>query len=150
MSDLKDALRPMLKLALTTSANHFQFYHNAAMKIEYPRIKALLLVLSETEEGLMARIEDMIATGVVDEVEEIMNVDDFDTPDATPFDLSRDDTDPRIYICNRALEQEIRGYTFYLTIAARAKSEVISHVFEYFAYVKTLQIEKIRRVCQTF
>ncbi len=140
----------MLRLALTTSANHFQFYHKAAMSVETPQVQALLNVLAESEEALMERIEDMIATGVVDEIEEVMAATDREMPDETPFDLIRNDTDPRIFVCNKALQQELKGYGFYLSIAARAKSEVISRVFEYFAYEKSKQIERIRRVCDSF
>ncbi len=143
------ALKPMLKLALASVGNHYHFYLNAANTVETTQVKALLMVLTESEEDLMEKIEDMMITGVVDEIQEVSSVD-IETPDSMPFDLTREDTDPRIYVCNRALEQEMKGYTFFLSIAARAKSEVISRVFEYFAYIKTQQIERIRRVCSTF
>ena len=49
-----------------------------------------------------------------------------------------------------ALKQEIKGYTFYLSIAARAKTELASRLFEYLAFIKSQQIDQIRKVCTTF
>ncbi len=149
MTETMNALKPMLKVAMATVGNHFHFYSRAADTVETPRVKALLMVLTESEEELLEKIEDMMLTGVVDEIQEISGLK-MDSPDAMPFDLTREDTDPRIYICNRALEQEIKAFTFFLSIASRAKSEVISRVFEYFAYVKSQQIQRIRNVCSTF
>ena len=149
MTESKNPLKSMLKIAMATVGNHYTFYSRAANTVQTAKVKALLMVLSETEENLMAKIEDMMITGVVDELQEV-SAADIDTPDAMPFDLAREDEDPRIYVCNRALEQELKAYTFFLSVAARAKNEVISRVFEYFAYVKTQQIERIRKVCETF
>lgn len=146
----KNPIRSMLTLALTTMANHYQYYDSIAAQAEIPEVKALLLILAETEGELLDRIRDMIATGIVEAVDEVAGIDEIPEPDATPFDLTRNDTDPRIFVCNKALEMELKGYTFFLTIAARAKSEVISRLFEYLAYIKVVQIERIRRVCSTF
>jgi len=88
---------------------------------------------------------------IVDALEALQQTEDRDElPDETPFDLTREDTDPRIFICNKALRKEVKGYTFYLAIAARATSRPISRLFEYLAHVKMLQIKKIRRACETF
>ena len=144
-------INQMLKLALTTAASHYQYYHSAAMNVETPDVKALLMVLAEVEDELMDLIGGMMATGIVDALEELQQTEDRDElPDETPFDLTREDTDPRIFICNKALRKEVKGYTFYLAIAARATSRPISRLFEYLAHVKLLQIKKIRRACETF
>ncbi len=149
MSRTKSQVEHMLNLALATSLNHYKFYADAAEAVENPKTKALLMVLAESEENLAEEIEDMIMTGILDAVEKAVQFDDESSPDETPFDLVRAETDPRIFICNKALQQEIKGYTFFLSIAARAKSEVISHLFQYFAHIKHEQIRKIRRVCGT-
>ena len=121
------------------------------MNVETPDVKALLMVLADVEDELMDLIGGMMATGIVDALEELEQTKDRDEiPDETPFDLTREDTDPRIFICNKALRKEVKGYTFYLAIAARAKSRPISRLFEYLANVKMLQIKKIRRACETF
>lgn len=141
----------MLKLALTTVANHYQYYHKASMAAETPEVKALLTVLAETESELMDKIKEMMRFGISTELQELSDSNLLDEePDATPFDLTREDTDPRIFVCNKALNHEIKGYTFFLSIAARAKSKVVSRLFEYFAYVKLVQIGRIRRICDTF
>jgi hypothetical protein len=93
----------------------------------------------------------MIVTGILDEIEAMGKVEvGDDPPDDTPFAPDRNDTDPRIFVCNKALEQEIKGYTFYLSIAARAKTELASRLFEYLAFIKQQQIDQIRKVCITF
>ena len=141
----------MLQIALTTVANHYQYYHKAAMGVEIPEVKALLTVLADTEAELMDKIKDMMRFGIGTELQELADSNLLDEePDATPFDLSREETDPRIFVCNKALDHEIKGYTFFLSIAARAKSRVVSRLFEYFAYVKMIQVERIRRICETF
>ncbi|MHA2262336.1 MAG: hypothetical protein ACXAEN_08110 [Candidatus Thorarchaeota archaeon] len=150
MSFENDPIKQMLRLALTTCADHYQFYHGASMRSELPDVKALLLILAETEGELIDRIREMLVTGVVGALDEISVLDEMPVPDQTPFDLARDETDPRIFICNRALRTELKSYTFFLSIAARAKSEVISRLFEYFTFIKVTQIERIRRVCDTF
>lgn len=141
----------MLKIALTTVANHYQYYHKAAMGVETPEVKALLTVLADTESELMDKIRDMMRFGIGTELQELSDSNLLDDePDATPFDLTREESDPRIFVCNKALDHEIKGYTFFLSIAARAKSKVVSRLFEYFAYVKMVQIGRIRRICGTF
>ncbi len=150
MSVHKKTLDNMLRLALTTTGSHYQYYHNAAMNIEHPKIKALLMVLAETESDLMEKINHMIATGVLDEIIELGDMGPLEDPDELPFDLTREDSDPRIYVCNKALQKELKGYGFFLSIAARAKAELISRIFEYLAHIKLEQIRRIRRVCETF
>ena len=151
MSVRKSPIHQMLNLALASAANHYQYYHNAAMNVETTEVKALLLVLADTEAELIDKIRDMMATGIVEEIQEVVELDDLeDLPDGTPFNLMRNDSDPRIFVCNKALDQEIKGYTYYLSIATRSKSRVVSHLFQYFAFVKKQQIKNIRRVCETF
>ena len=151
MSGGKNPVAHMLNLALASAADHYQYYHNAAMNVELPQVKALLLILSEVEGELIDKIRDMMATGIVEEIEEVAEFDiTQELPDETPFDLHREDTDPRIYICNRALEKELKALKFFISIAGRARSEVISRLFQYFAHVKLKQIRKIRRACGSF
>jgi hypothetical protein len=148
----------LLKLALTTTANQYDFYLKAANAAETPQVKALLMILAETEGELIERIRLMMTTGILDVVEEVANDNFFyEDPDPTPFGLDRTpfsesniDTDPRLYVCNRALEKEFEGFTFYKSISSRAKSELIHRVFDYLAFIKSRQIERIRRVCGTF
>ncbi|MFW9927596.1 MAG: hypothetical protein ACFFDM_12665, partial [Candidatus Thorarchaeota archaeon] len=61
----------LLKLALTTSANHYSFYLRAADAAETPQVKALLMVLAETEGDLIERIRLMMTTGILDAIEEV-------------------------------------------------------------------------------
>jgi hypothetical protein len=148
----------LLKMALTTTANQYDFYLKAANAAETPQVKALLMVLAETEGELIGRIRLMMTTGILDVVEEVAKESfSYDDPNATPFGMDRTpfaesniDTDPRLYVCNRALEKEFSGFTFYKSISARAKSELIRRVFEYLAFIKSEQIERIRKVCTTF
>ncbi|TFG29637.1 hypothetical protein EU527_15625 [Candidatus Thorarchaeota archaeon] len=147
----KNPLENLLNLALKMSQKHYEFYDKTANSAEVPQVKALLRVLADTEYDLIFEIQHMIATGVLDEIEAMGKVDVSDIPpDDTPFAPERNDTDPRIFVCNKALEQEIKGYTFYLSLATRAKSELVSRVFEYLAFIKSQQIDKIRKVCGTF
>jgi hypothetical protein len=147
----KNPLENLLNLALTMSKHHYEYYNETAENIETPKVKALLRVLADTERDLIAQIRHMMATGVLDEVEAMGKVEvSEDPPDDSPFAPDRNDTDPRIFVCNKALEQEIKGYTFYLSISVRAKSEIASRVFEYLAFIKSQQIERIRKVCTSF
>lgn len=147
----KNPLENLLKLALSMSTRHHEYYDETADSVETPQVKALLRVLADTERDLIIEIQDMIVTGVLDEIEEMGRVEvGSDPPNDTPFAPERNETDPRIFICNKALEQEVKGYTFYLSIAARAKSELVSRVFEYLAFIKSEQIERIRKVCESF
>ncbi|MGY5881550.1 MAG: hypothetical protein RTV31_14970 [Candidatus Thorarchaeota archaeon] len=148
----------MLKVALTTSANHYDFYLKAANAVSTPQVKALLMVLAETEGELIERIRLMMTTGILDQIEEVAS-EGFSTeePDPTPFGMDRTpfaasnpDTDPRFYVCNRALEMEFKGFSFFNSISNRAQSELMKRLYEYFAHIKSIQIEKIRKVCESF
>ena len=146
----KNPVEHMLNLALATATRHFEFYHNAAMQVETPEVKALLLILADSEGKMIEEIRDMIVTGILDEIEKVSEFDPTaNPPDDTPFSPERNDTDPRVFVCNKALQQEVKGYTFYLSIATRAKSEMVSRLFEYFAQIKAEQIQRIRKVCQS-
>jgi len=148
----------LLKLALTTAANQYDFYLKAADAAVTAQVKALLMVLADTEGELVDRIRLMMTTGILDVIEEVAkDTFSYEEPDPTPFGMDRTpfsrsnpETDPRLYVCNRALEKEFSGFTFYKSISSRAKSEVIRRLFEYFAYIKSEQIQRIRRVCSTF
>lgn len=147
----KNPLDPLLNMAMAMSTRHFEYYSNTAKEVQNPKIKALLLVLAETESELIAHIRHMMVTGILDEIEAMGKVEVGDEPiDDSPIAPERLDTDPRIFVCNKALEQELKGYTFYLSIAARAKTELASRLFEYLAFIKSQQIERIRKVCSTF
>ena len=148
----------MLRVASTTSANHYDFYLKAANAAATAQVKALLMVLAETEGDLIERIRLMMATGILDEIEEATSASfSIKEPDPTPFGMDRTpfatsnpDTDPRLYVCNRALEMEFKGFTFYTSIAHRAKSAITKKLYEYLAFIKSEQIAKIRKVCETF
>ncbi|MFW9962395.1 MAG: hypothetical protein ACFFCX_02450 [Candidatus Sifarchaeia archaeon] len=148
----------LLKLALTTAANQYDFYLKAADAASTPQVKALLMVLADTEGELVEKIRLMTSTGILDAIEEVAkDTFSYDEPDPTPFGMDRTpfaksnpDTDPRLYVCNKALEKEFSGFTFYRSISSRAKSEVIRRLFEYFASIKSQQITRIRRVCSSF
>jgi len=147
----KNPLDPLLNMAMAMSTRHYEYYSETAEQVQTPQVKALLLVLADTERDLIAHIRHMMVTGVLDEIEAMRTVDvGADPPDDSPISPERIETDPRIFICNKALEQELKGYTFYLSIAARAKTELASRLFEYLAFVKSQQIEQIRKVCVTF
>ncbi|MHA1614712.1 MAG: hypothetical protein ACTSYJ_07675 [Candidatus Thorarchaeota archaeon] len=148
----------MLKVALTTSANHYDFYLKAANVVETTQVKALLMVLADTEGELMERIRLMMTTGILDQIEEVAS-ESFSTAepnptpfgmDRTPFAVSNPDTDPRLFVCNRALEMEFKGFSFFSSISSRAKSELMKRLYAYFAHIKSEQIEKIRKLCETF
>jgi len=148
----------MLRVALTTSANHYDFYLKAANAVETTQVKALLMVLADTEGELMERIRLMMTTGILDQIEEVAS-ESFSTAepnptpfgmDRTPFAVSNPDTDPRLFVCNRALEMEFKGFSFFSSISSRAKSELMKRLYEYFAHITAEQIEKIRKVCETF
>ena len=133
------------------STRHYEYYMKTAEQVQTPKVKALLNVLAETERNLIAHINHMIVTGILDEIESMGSVEvSDDPPDDSPIAPERIDTDPRIFVCNKALDQEIKGYTFYLSLAARAKTELASRLFEYLAFIKSQQIEQIRKVCITF
>jgi hypothetical protein len=146
----------MLKLALATSLNQLQFYEKAAESARIPEVKALLKVLAESEDAMIDRIEQMLSISrnpllIVDEItESLEELEALETPDETPFDLHRNETDPRIFVCNKALEMTLKGHSFFLSISVRAKSDLVSRLFQYFAHQKADQISKIRRVCETF
>ncbi len=147
----KNPLDPLLNMAMAMSTRHFEYYSRTAEEVQNPKVKALLLVLAETESELIAHIRHMMVTGILDEIEAMGKVEVGDVPlDDSPIAPERLDTDPRIFVCNKALEQELKGYTFYLSIAARAKTEIASRLFEYLAFIKSQQIERIRKVCSTF
>lgn len=135
---------------MAMSTRHYEYYIETAEQVQTPKVKALLNVLADTERDLIAHIRHMMVTGILDEIEVLERVPTDGAPDDSPIAPERIDTDPRIFVCNKALEQEIKGYTFYLSLAARAKTEVASRLFEYLAFVKSQQIEQIRKVCMTF
>ncbi|NHI89985.1 MAG: hypothetical protein EAX87_10710 [Candidatus Thorarchaeota archaeon] len=146
----KNPLDPLLNIAMAMSTRHYEYYIETAEQVQTPKVKALLNVLADTERDLIAHIRHMMVTGILDEIEVLERVPTDGAPDDSPIAPERIDTDPRIFVCNKALEQEIKGYTFYLSLAARAKTEVASRLFEYLAFVKSQQIEQIRKVCMTF
>ncbi len=141
----------MLKLALLTAKFQHKFFVSAAESAEMPEVKALLMVLAESESKLIEKLQHMVVTGIVDEIEELEHAGDRDEiPDPTPFDPFREESDPRIFICNKALKKGLKTYTLYLNFAAKAKSEVVSRLFEYLAYLKMQQINQLRNICKTY
>ena len=151
MSKDKDPLDEMLDLAFTLTNSSFKYYDKAAKKAEMSEVKALLAVIAESESNLLIQLRHMMLTGIVDELEELKQAKDRDElPDETPFDPSRAKSDPRIFVCNKTLKKEVKGYTFFLTLAARANTTLVSRLFEYLAHLKMRQIKRIRRVCSTY
>lgn len=146
-----DPTKPMLKIALNTSRTRHEFLLGLLETSEILEVQHLLITLAESESRVVEKLLHMIATGVLDEIEYLADVGDKDSlPDSTPFDLSRNETDPRIFICNRILEESLKTYTLYLRLATRSKSEVVSRLFEYLAYVEKTQIDELRRIGQRF
>ncbi|MDF1539300.1 MAG: hypothetical protein P1Q69_10410 [Candidatus Thorarchaeota archaeon] len=144
-------LNAMLKLALATAKSQHNFFLRTAENSTMAEVKALLMVLAESEEEMIQKIQHMMITGILDEVQELAAAKDKDeTPDETPFDPSRTESDPRIFVCNMALEKSIKTYTFYLTMATKTKSEVVSTLFEYLALLEMRQIKELRRICGTY
>lgn len=150
MNDV-ESLDPMLKLAILTAKSQHKFFVSAAESAEMPEVKALLMVLAESESNLIGKLQHMVVTGILDEIEELEHADDRDEiPDPTPFDPFREESDPRIFICNKTLKKGLKTYTLYLNFATKAKSEVVSRLFEYLAYLKMQQINQLRNICKTY
>ena len=141
----------MIGLAISLTTSTEKYYRNTAKRAEMPEVKALLTVLADSESDLITKLHHMNLSGIVDELEELENADDRDeVPNDTPFDPSREGTDPRIFVCNKSLKKEIKSYTFFLTLATRANSTLVSRLFEYLAHLKMLQVKRIRKVCASF
>ena len=155
MSEKKDPVRHMLNLALATSLNDLDYYQRELEKATVPEVRALLIVLEESEENLIERIEHMMVAGPLEGVEnsrerkanwESPNEDLFEF--ASPFAESVQFQ--RWSICNDTLQRCLKAYGFYLSIANRAKSEVVSALFEYLAFLKSNHIKRLRKVCESF
>ncbi|MHA2065327.1 MAG: hypothetical protein ACXABY_13205 [Candidatus Thorarchaeota archaeon] len=155
MSERKDPVRHMLNLALATAMNDLDYYQRALGKTKMPEVRALLMVLEESEEDLIERIEHMMVAGVLEGVEdskdrkanwEPPNEDLFEF--ASPFAASVQFQ--KWSICNETLQRSLKAYGFYLSIATRAKSEVVSALFEYLAYLKSQHIKRLRKVCDSY
>ena len=141
----------MLKLALSTAKSQRDFFSRAAENSQVAEVKVLLLVLAESEEDMIDKIQNMMLSGILDEIEELYSAEDrHETPDETPLDPVKVETDPRFYVCNLALEKSLKTYTFYLTMATKAKSEVISTLFEYLALLEMREIKELRAMVDTF
>jgi hypothetical protein len=140
-----------MKLAQSTAKSDHDFYLGTAEKSEMPEVKALLMVLADSESKLIEKLQHMMITGIVDELEELTNAHDRDAiVDSTPFDLMRTGTDPRIFVCNKVLERSIKTYTLYLRLATKTKSELGSRLFEYLAYLKKCQLDELRNICENY
>jgi len=143
-----DPLRPMLKLALSTAMSELELFLSLSETAEMLEVKTLLGYLVESESWLIEKLRHMMITGIVDELEELSSLDDRDAiPDSTPFAPTRVENDPRIFVCNKVLSESIKTYTLYLRLATRAKSDLVSGLFEYLAYLKRQQIYQLRRAC---
>ncbi|MGY5875220.1 MAG: hypothetical protein RTU30_05700 [Candidatus Thorarchaeota archaeon] len=141
-----DPLKPMLKLALNAARSQHDFLFQLAEKAKMAEVKSLLYTLAETESKAVEKIVHMMATGIVDELEELEDSCDA-IPDSTPFNPARNNTDPRIFVCNEVLDKSIKTYTLYLRLATRSKSEVVSRLFEYLANEEKQQIAELRTIC---
>ncbi len=117
----KNPLDPLLNMAMAMSTRHYEFYMETAENVETPQVKALLLVLAETESDLIAHIRHMMVTGILDEIEAMGRVEVSDDPQhSSNYAPERIDTDTRIFVFNKALLQEVLGYTFYICFYCRA------------------------------
>jgi hypothetical protein len=146
-----DPLRPMLKLALSTARSQHELFLNLSENAKMPEVKSLLAYLLESESWMIDKLQHMMITGIVDELEELSSLGDRDAiPDSTPFAPTREETDPQIFVCNKVLSGSIKTYTLYLRLATRAKSELVSGLFEYLAYMKKQQIYELRRACSRY
>ncbi len=155
MINAKDPVRYMLNLALATALNDLQFYLDEEAARTAPEVKALLKVLAESEETLIAAIEGMIVGGVTTAMEEVLLMREASTPpNEDPFEFGSAFSPglqfERWSLCNGALERCFKAYRFYTSISTRAKSKVVSRLFEYVAYLKAGHIERLRRVCESF
>ncbi|NHJ14671.1 MAG: hypothetical protein EAX95_13410 [Candidatus Thorarchaeota archaeon] len=150
MKDL-DPLTPMLKLALSSAKFDHEYFQSLAAEAKMPEVKLLLFVLAESESKMIEKIQHMMLTGVVDELEELSGIKDRDAvPDSTPIKPSKIDTDPRVFVCNKVLEKSIKTYMLYLRLATRAKSELVSRLFEYLAHLKMRQVVDLRSRCEAY
>ncbi|MGY5853171.1 MAG: hypothetical protein RTU92_06360 [Candidatus Thorarchaeota archaeon] len=146
-----DPLKPMLKLALNAAQSQHDFLYDLAEKAKMAEVKSLLYTLAQTEAKAVEKITHMMATGIVDELEELENCCEPDAvPDSTPISPARNISDPRIFVCNEVLDKSIKTYTLYLRLATRSKSEVVSRLFEYLAREERHQIEELRSICGKF
>jgi len=155
MISAKDPVKYMLNLALATALNDLQFYLDEEAARTAPEVKALLKVLAESEETLIAALESMMMGGVTTAMEEVLRLrDSMISPNENPFEFGSAFSPglqfERWSLCNGALERCFKAYRFYTSIATRAKSKVVSRLFEYIAYLKTGHIERLRRVCESF
>ena len=155
MSNAKDPVKYMLNLALATALNDLQFYLDEEAARKAPEVKALLKVLAESEETMIAAIEGMMIGGVTTAMEEVLELrDSMIPPNENPFEFGSAFSPSlqfeRWSLCNGALESGLKAYRYYVSIATRAKSKVVSRLFEYLSYLKGRHIERLRRVCESF
>ncbi|MFX0107590.1 MAG: hypothetical protein ACFE7R_04840 [Candidatus Hodarchaeota archaeon] len=155
MSARKDPIKHMLNLALATALNDLEYYQREMERTNIPEVRALLLVLEESEEALIERIEHMMVAGIIGAVDESQaRRAEWEEPDGSPFEFGSPFSETlqfqRWTVCNETLARALKSYGFYLSIAARAKSEVVSALFEYLAYMKSKHIRRLRKVCQSF
>jgi len=141
----------MLKLAKASAKSDHEYFQSLAAEVNMPEVKLLLIVLAESESKMLDKIQHMMLTGIVDELEELDSIRNRDAvPDSSPIKPERIDTDPRIFVCNKVLEKSIKTYTLYLRLATRAKSELVSRLFEYLAHLKMRQVSELRRMCESY
>ena len=141
----------MLKLAMASAKSDHEYFQELASEAQMPEVKLLLFVLAESESKMLDKIQHMMLTGIVDELEELDDIKNRDAvPDSSPIQPHRIDTDPRIFVCNKVLEKSIKTYTLYLRLATRAKSELVSRLFEYLAHLKMRQVTELRRMCESY
>ncbi|MEM2141882.1 MAG: hypothetical protein QXS20_03455 [Candidatus Thorarchaeota archaeon] len=143
----KESLISVLRLALSESRALEREMVRTAETVDSPRLKALLLVFAESESKTADRIAHMIATGVVDELEELVEKRGQMPQVVTEPFPDEDGKDPRKAVCNQVLSRQLRAYSLYLRMSRMARSELIRNIFEYLAYLKAVQLSKLRRVC---
>ena len=140
----------MLKLALNAAKSQNEFLLNLAEQARMQEVKTLLYRLAKSESEAVEKITHMMATGIVDELQELASGSSDSIPDDTPISPARNDSDPRIFVCNEVLAKSVKIYTLYLRLATRCKSEIVSRLFEYLANEEKLQIAELRSICEKF
>ncbi|NWF95823.1 MAG: hypothetical protein HXY34_06740 [Candidatus Thorarchaeota archaeon] len=147
---VQNPLTPLLRLALQTAKTQYESYIDAMSKIENGELRSLYQRLAESEAAIVAKIQHMMITGVLDEIEELESwKDELFTPDLNFSNRGREEADSRADICDRVLQRSISSCSLYMQMASRANSELLSRVCKYLAYLKMWQIAELMSMRQS-
>ena len=75
----------MLKLALNAAKSQNEFLSNLAEEVRMQEVKSLLYRLAKSELRAVEKIAHMMATGIVDELEELASESRDSIPDDKPI-----------------------------------------------------------------